>query len=92
MDYLKFEFKWSQKIQLALYEVSFPMKSIVPIFDEGHLSHDGNSSLICSEFRSISQKEEQQDFDDSAKKKNRETETEKGAKRKDRNDRDELTE
>ena len=58
------------------------MKNIVPIFDEGDLSHDGNSSLICSEFRSISQKEEQQDFDDSAKKKNRETENRKRSKKK----------
>ena len=59
-----------------LYEVSFPTKKDVPIFDEGDLSNDGNSPSICSNFRSISQKEEQRDFDDSAKNKNRETETE----------------
>ena len=75
-----------------LYEVSFPTKKDVPIFDEGDLNNDGNSPSICSNFRSISQKEEQRDFDDSAKNKNRETETERGVKRKDKNDSDELTE
>ena len=64
----------------------------MPIFDEGDLSNDGNSPSICSNFRSISQKEEQRDFDGSAKNKNRETETERGVKRKDKNDSDELTE
>ena len=42
-----------------LYEVSFPTKKDVPIFDEGDLSNDGNSPSICSNFRSISRKEEQ---------------------------------
>ena len=62
----------------------FLQKKNVPIFDEGDLSNDGNSPSICTNFRSISQKEEQQDFDDSAKNKNRETETEaeRGVKRK----------
>ena len=73
-----------------LYEVSFPTKNIVPIFDERDF--DGNSPSICSDFSSISQKEEQRGFGDSAKKKNRETETKRGAKRNDKNDSDELTE
>ena len=64
----------------------------MPIFDEGDLSNDVNSPSICSNFRSISQKEEQRDFDDSAKNKNREIETERGVKRKDKIDSDELTE
>ena len=59
-----------------LYEVSFPTKNDVPIFDEGDLSNDENSPSICSDFRSISQNEEQRYFDDSAKNKNQETETE----------------
>ena len=45
------------------------MKNIVPICDEGDLSNDRNSPLICSDFRSIRQDEEQRDFDDSAKRK-----------------------
>ena len=73
-----------------LYEVSFPTKNIVPIFDERDF--DGNLSSIFSDSSSISQKEEQRGFGDSAKKKNRETETEREAKRNDKNDSDELTE
>ena len=75
-----------------LYEVSFPAKNDdVPIFHEGNLSNDGNSRSICSDFRSISQNKEQRHFDRSAKNKNRNTGTERGAKRKDKNDSDELT-
>ena len=75
-----------------LCEVSIPTKNDVTIFDEGELSNDGNSPSICSYFRSISQNKEHRDFDDNAKSKNRDTETERGAKRKDKNDSDELTE
>ena len=75
-----------------LYEISFPTKNNVPIFDEGDLRNDGNSSSICSNFRNIFQKEEQRDFDDNAKKKSRETETERWAKRRGKNDGDELIE
>ena len=70
----------------------FPQKNDVAIFDEGELSNDGNSPSICSDFRSIPQNKEHRDFDDNAKSKNRDTETERGAKRKDKNDSDELTE
>ena len=48
---------------------------LVDIFDEGDLSDDGKSPLICSNFRSISQNKKQRVFDDSAKNKNRDTET-----------------
>ena len=74
-----------------LYEVSFPTKNDVPIFDGGDLSNNGNSHSICSNFRSSSQKEGQRDFYDMAKNKNRGTETERETKN-DKNDSDELTE
>ena len=51
-----------------MYEVSFPTKNDVPISDGGDLNNDENSPLICSDFRSISPKQGQQDFDDSGKK------------------------
>ena len=76
-----------------LYQVSFPTKNDVAIFDEGDLSNDGNSPSICRDFRSIYQNKEPRDFDDSATSKNQDnTEKERGAKRKDKNDSDELTE
>ena len=72
--------------------MKFPfLQKKVSIFNEGHLSNDGNSPSICSDFKSIYQKQEQRDFDDSAKNKNRETETERGVKKKDKNNSDELT-
>ena len=74
-----------------LYEVFFPAKKNAFIFDEEDLSNDGNSPSICSNFRSISHNKERRNFDDSAKNKNRNTETERGAKRNDKNDSDELT-
>ena len=45
------------------------MWNIVPIYDEDEedLNNDGNSPLICGDFRSIPQEEEQREFDDSAK-------------------------
>ena len=75
-----------------LYEVSFPTKDDAPIFDKGDLSNDGNSSSVYSNFTRISQNMKQRDFDDSAKSKNRDTETERGGKRKDENDSNELIE
>ena len=74
-----------------LHEVSFPAKKDASVSDEEDLSNDGNSPSICSDFRSISQNKERRHFDDSAKNKNRNTETERGAKRNDKNDSDELT-
>ena len=47
--------------------------------------------LMIGDFRSIFQNKEQRHFDRSAKNKNRNTGTERGAKRKDKNDSDELT-
>ena len=67
--------------------LTFPTKKDVPIFDEGNLSNNGNSPSICSTFSSISQKEEQRDFDDSTKNKNQET-----MNTINKNDSDELTE
>ena len=74
-----------------LHEVSFPAKKDASVSDEEDLSNDGNSPSICSDFRSISQNKERRHFDDSAKNKNRNTETERGAKRNGKNDSDELT-
>ena len=56
----------------------FLQKNDVPIFDGGDISNAGSSPSICGNFRSISQKEAQHDFDDSAKNKIRGTETESG--------------
>ena len=68
------------------------MKNIVPICDEGDLSNDRNSPLICSDFRSIRQDEEQRDFDDSAKRKIEKQKQKEEHKKKDKNDSDKLTE
>ena len=93
MDYPRIEFKWRKRIRLSkVIEVSFPTKNDAPVFDKRDLGNDGNSSSVYSNFRRMFQNMKQRDFDDSAKSNNRDTETERGGKRKDENDSNELTE